>query len=80
MQADHRTLTAGLVAGHEHLYATSAPFHAAIDTLTRMLPAWVDGLASQAAESDARLAAAIEAAERLPLRPIVFDPEGFNRG
>lgn len=32
---------------HQRLYESSASFHAAIDSLARMLPAWVEGLASQ---------------------------------
>ncbi len=57
MNSNHRhALVSGLIGDeHAHLYSTSASFKAGIDTLVLMLPAMIDGLASQANTNDEKI-------------------------
>lgn len=67
MSASARHLEAlirGLVGERVALYRSSATFKASIDTIARMLPAWVDGIAEKCEESDARVQQAAEMMRR----------------
>ena len=65
-------LIEGLVGdAHRHAYVTSATFYASINALANMLPLWVDGLASQAAEADADIQQRIDLLTRT-IGPVSF--------
>ena len=64
-RAEHLLVDA-LVGQHVGLYYESAEFHAGIETLARMLPAMVDGLAATAAEGQADYRARLRAIEQAP--------------
>lgn len=73
----HKHLVVGLVESgeHVHLYRTSATFKAQIEMLARLLPAWVDGLAASAIESDEQLRQQIEAMKNMPSPILNYPPD-----
>lgn len=76
---DEQALAVALLTKPEYqrLYRTSPTFHAHVDLLARMLPAWVAGFAIDAEEIDARHSAVVEELmNRLGPSPM----ESFLRG
>ena len=66
-------LRAALGGRHERLYLTSAQFHASINALANLLPAMVDGLASDAcssmADADRAMREMMERSTAIPIEP-----------
>lgn len=50
---------------HAHMYSMSPSFKAAVDTLARMLPAMIDGIAAKAMIDDHKLQSAITTTMRI---------------
>lgn len=46
----HNCLVSGLVGTNVKLYKTNAMFKTAVDTLAKMLPIWIEGIAACAEE------------------------------
>lgn len=61
-------LTRALVGENVGLYAASFNFKTAIDTLVRMLPSMVQGLADEASEMDKYHAKRVEQMKQMPKR------------
>jgi hypothetical protein len=59
---------------HGALYQNSAAFHSAIDTLARMLPVWVDGLALECSRLQADVAENVQLAMRGQVTPDIDVP------
>lgn len=64
MTADERMAITRLLVGFDYLeqYQNSAVFYTSVNTLVRMLPAFIEGISNEAKIADDRLAASIEAA------------------
>lgn len=63
----HRALIFGLVGAKNHRrFMTSVQFRTSIETLARMLPPMIDGLAAAIDESDITIAQMAEQARRIP--------------
>lgn len=70
--ARQNEIVAALITpAHRDRYLTSPSFKGAVDTLIRMLPAWIDGLAAQSDEVDRETALAVEAIRRTPSTPLL---------
>lgn len=66
------------LVGQKHLYQyqTDAQFKVTIDTLARMLPFWIDGIAAHCAESTAVTAEQIEKLMHGPFKLVMPNDGG----
>lgn len=76
---DHLHLITGLVGPYAHLFHTSASFHNNIEQLAKMLPMWVEAMATAAEKQDAAMKLAIEEASKMNARVWVL-PDKEARG